>query len=78
MQLKGLDANDDGLYRLTDFEQRLTERIEANDATPSSIRSTTYSDTRSSAAVYNLRGQQVDKHTQNAGIYIKNGRKTMR
>ena len=77
MELKGLNANDDGLYRLTDFEQRFTERIEANDATPSSIRSTEHSENRNSATIYNLQGQRFDKEAQNAGIYIKNGRKVM-
>ena len=76
-ELKGLNANDDGLYRLTDFEQRFTERIEANDATPSSIRSTEHSENRNSATIYNLQGQRFDKEAQNASIYIKNGRKVM-
>ena len=51
IELKGLNANDDGLYRLTDFEQRFTERIEAYDATPSSIRSTKYGDSATSSKV---------------------------
>ena len=77
MELKGLNANDDGLYRLTDFEQRFTERIEAYDATPSSIRSTKYGDSATSAKVYNLQGQRVDEGTQHAGIYIRNGQKVV-
>jgi len=77
MELKGLEANDDGLYRMKDFEQHFTERIEANDATASSIRSTTYGSNRSAAAVYNLQGQRLDNDTQNAGIYIKNGQKVV-
>ena len=78
MELKGLNANDDGLYRLTDFEQRFTERIEAYDAAPSSIRSTKYGDSAASAKVYNLQGQRVDEGgTQHAGIYIRNGQKVV-
>ena len=78
MELKGLNANDDGLYRLTDFEQRFTERIEAYDATPSSIRSTKYGDSATPAKVYNLQGQRVDEGgTQHAGIYIRNGQKVV-
>ena len=78
MELKGLNANDDGLYRLTDFEQRFTERIEAYDATPSNIQSTKYGDNGTPAKVYNLQGQRVDEGgTQHAGIYIRNGQKVV-
>ena len=75
MVLKGLAANDDGLYRLADFEQRFTERIEANGDTTSSIRSMEHSGNTTPAAVYSLQGQRLYEEAQNTGIYIKNGRK---
>jgi glucose-1-phosphatase len=77
MELKGLNANSDGLYRLADFEQRFTERIEAYDATPSSIQSMKYGESSSLTTVYNLQGQRLDEDAQNAGIYIKSGRKVV-
>lgn len=75
MELSGLACNDDGLCRLADFEQRLTERIEAYDATPTSMPGARSSDSRRSANIYNLQGMRVD--TKNAGIYIKNGQKVV-
>jgi hypothetical protein len=78
MVLKGLSANNDGLYRLADFEQRFTERIEANGDTASSVRSMEYSGNATPAAVYNLQGQRLYEEAQNTGIYIKNGRKMVK
>ena len=75
MELSGLACNDDGLCRLADFEQRLTERIEAYDATPTNMPGTSSSDSRRSANIYNLQGMRAD--TNNAGIYIKNGQKVV-
>lgn len=77
MTLKGLSANDDGLYRLADLEQRFAERIEANDATPSSLQTVQRADSHSAASVFNLQGQQVDKDNPDEGIYIKNRRKVV-
>lgn len=77
MELKGLNANSDGLYRLADFEQRFTERIEAYDATPSSIQGMKYGESSSLTTVYNLQGQRLDEDAQKAGIYIKSGRKVV-
>jgi glucose-1-phosphatase len=77
MELKGLEANDDGLYRLADFEQHLSDRIDAYDDVPSSIRGTDNSKSRPTAAIYDLQGRQVDKDTLGAGIYISNGQKVI-
>lgn len=77
MELKGLEANDDGLYRLADFEQHLSDCIDAYDDVPSSIRGTDNSKSRPTAAIYDLQGRQVDKDTVGAGIYISNGQKVI-
>ena len=77
MELKGLLCNDDGLFRLSDFEQQFSERIEAYDADPTGIQTRKYNNSPSSAIVYNLQGQRLDKDSQNAGIYIKNGQKVL-
>jgi glucose-1-phosphatase len=74
MELKGLSANSDGLYRLTDFEKLLTERIEANGTTPASVhKAKAYHST--SASIYSLQGHRLDSEAQPLGIYIKEGQK---
>ena len=77
MKLNGLQANDDGLYRLADFEQRIAERIEANGATPAGIQSMQRRDSHAQAKVYDLQGRQTVKSLPDRGIYIKNARKVI-
>ena len=72
--VKGLTANSDGLYRLSDLDARFAEAIgeyEAIEDVPTAVKPATSN--RDSAAIYNLQGQQLDAVQH--GVNIVGGRK---
>jgi len=72
--VKGLTANSDGLYRLSDLDARFAEAIgeyEAIEDVPTAVNPATSN--RESAAIYNLQGQQLDAVQH--GVNIVGGRK---
>ena len=74
--VKGLIANSDGLYRLSDLDARFAEAMgeyEAIEDVPTAVRSNM--DDRPSAAIYNLQGQRLDSLQR--GVNIINGKKTV-
>lgn len=76
--IKGLTANSDGLYRLSDLDARMTETMGEYDAitdAPTAIRTVSQAETAlQSAVIYNLQGQRLD--TLQRGVNIVNGTKT--
>ena len=62
--IDGLNANSDGLYRLSDLDTRMAEAMAEYDAiedTPTAVSATINNESASqSAAIYNLMGQQLD------------------
>jgi glucose-1-phosphatase len=62
--IDGLNANSDGLYRLSDLDTRMAEAMAEYDAiedAPTAVKSASNNDSASqSAAIYNLMGQQLD------------------
>ncbi len=62
--IDGLNANSDGLYRLSDLDTRMAEAMAEYDAiedTPTAVSAAVNNDSASqSAAIYNLMGQQLD------------------
>ena len=62
--IDGLNANSDGLYRLSDLDTRMAEAMAEYDAiedTPTAVSATINNESASqSAAIYNLKGQQLD------------------
>lgn len=62
--IEGLNANSDGLYRLSDLDTRMAEAMAEYDAiedTPTAVSATINNESASqSAAIYNLKGQQLD------------------
>ena len=76
--IKGLTANSDGLYRLSDLDARMTETMGEYDAitdAPTAVRTVSQTGTASQPAViYNLQGQRLD--TLQRGVNIVNGTKT--
>jgi glucose-1-phosphatase len=62
--IDGLNANSDGLYRLSDLDTRMAEAMAEYDAiedAPTAVSATINNESASqSAAIYNLMGQQLD------------------
>ncbi len=62
--IDGLNANSDGLYRLSDLDRRMAEAMAEYDAiedAPTAVSATINNESASqSAAIYNLMGQQLD------------------
>jgi len=62
--IEGLNANSDGLYRLSDLDTRMAEAMAEYDAiedAPTAVSATINNESASqSAAIYNLMGQQLD------------------
>ena len=67
--VKGLTANSDGLYRLADLDTRMANAMAEYDAiedVPTTIRTAT-ADSQS-AAIYNLKGQRIDRFQHGVNI----------
>lgn len=77
LALEGLTANADGLYLLSDLEQRFKERIEAYDQAPTVIRTAATEGNSRQAVIYNLQGHRLDNASQKSGIYIKDRQKVI-
>lgn len=77
LALEGLTANADGLYLLSDLEQRFKERIEAYDQAPTVIRTAATQGNSRQAVIYNLQGHHLDNASQKSGIYIKDRQKVI-
>jgi len=77
ISLAGLTANADGLYLLSDLEQRLTERIAAYDQPLTSINPTVAKNTSLQAVIYDLQGQRKANTPQHPGIYIRDRQKVV-
>ena len=77
--VKGLTANSDGLYSLSDLDARFAEvmgEYEAIEDVPTAIRAASPSEAAShSAAIYNLQGQRLD--TLQRGVNIIDGKKVV-
>ena len=77
--VKGLTANSDGLYSLSDLDARFAEAMgeyEAIEDVPTAVRSASHSEAAShSAAIYNLQGQRLD--TLQRGVNIIDGKKVV-
>ena len=77
--VKGLTANSDGLYSLSDLDARFAEAMseyEAIEDVPTAIRVASPSEAVShSAAIYNLQGQRLD--TLQRGVNIIDGKKVV-
>ena len=77
--VKGLTANSDGLYSLSDLDARFAEAMseyEAIEDVPTAIRVASPSEAASrSAAIYNLQGQRLD--TLQRGVNIIDGKKVV-
>jgi glucose-1-phosphatase len=62
--IDGLNANSDGLYRLSDLDSRMAEAMAEYDAiedAPTAVNSARQTESTSqSATIYNLMGQQLD------------------
>ena len=72
--MKGLTANSDGLYRLADLDSRMANAMAEYDAiedVPTTIRTAT-ADSQS-AAIYNLKGQRIDRFQH--GVNIAGGKR---
>ena len=79
--IDGLNANSDGLYRLSDLDTRMAEAMAEYDAiedAPTAVSATINNESASqSAAIYNLMGQQLDtlQHGMNIVGKKKDSRK---
>ena len=77
--VKGLTANSDGLYSLSDLDARFAEAMgeyEAIEEVPTAVRPASHSEAAShSAAIYNLQGQRLD--TLQRGVNIIDGKKVV-
>ncbi len=77
--VEGLTANSDGLYRLSDLDEKLASAMAEYDAIQDETTAVSAPEAIPSAAqraaIYNLQGQQLDK--QQKGINIVNGVKTI-
>ena len=78
IRLAGLTANADGLYLLSDVEQRFQERIAAYDETPTAINSTATEAAGHQAVIYDLQGRRLDGSPQRQRIYIRDRQKVIR
>ena len=80
--LTGLTANADGLYLLSDLEERFRERIDAYGEIPTAVNRPTAVDSGRQTAIYDLQGRRLDNSPQltpqlRQGIYIKDRQKVI-
>lgn len=73
LRFKGLTANVDGLYRLSDFEQLLTTAIAKYDGLLTAVESPKLSPVLPSSSTYLLNGTMTKKSAR--GLVIEDGRK---
>ena len=76
--IEGLTANSDGLYRLTDLDNRMAEAMAEYDAIediPTAVTSATRTVTSGDERSYTLNGTPANASTR--GIVISNGKKTI-
>ncbi|MCR4603380.1 MAG: histidine-type phosphatase [Prevotella sp.] len=76
--IEGLQANSDGLYRLSDVNTRFEETMAAYDAIvddPTEVEAPQQGNNEGTAAVYSLQGQRLDAPQR--GINIMNGTKVL-
>ena len=77
--IEGLTANSDGLYRLTDLDNRMAEAMAEYDAIediPTAVTAATRTVTTGDERSYTLNGSPANASTR--GIVISNGKKTIR
>ena len=77
--IEGLTANSDGLYRLTDLDNRMAEAMAEYDAIedlPTAVTSATRTVTTGDERSYTLSGTPANASTR--GIVISNGKKTIK
>ena len=79
--VKGISANSDGLYSLSDLDTRFAEAMaeyEAIEDVPTTVREACHSeDASQSAAVYDLQGHLLSGKPAMKGFYIQNNQKVM-
>ena len=79
VSIEGLNANSDGLYRLSDLDDRMAEAMAEYDAiedAPTAVRAVSKTDDNTkAAAIYNLQGQRLDSLQH--GLNIVGGEKKM-
>ena len=77
--IEGLTANSDGLYRLTDLDNRMAEAMAEYDAIediPTAVTAATRTVTTGDERSYTLSGTPANASTR--GFVISNGKKTIR
>ena len=77
--VEGLTPNSDGLYRLSDIDDRFAQAIaeyDAIDDAATSVKAISRPNAAKSAAIYNLQGQRLDSLQR--GVNIVGGKKTIK